>query len=103
VSLIHGDLQLSPREQVLTYELYTLAARRGEFRTTSQSWMQASRRALQRHFAPDTARALDAYIEGVALHIALNPDPQSATQTREAITRLIAPADDQGGPREQDR
>jgi DNA-binding transcriptional regulator YbjK len=103
VSLIRGDLPRSPREQVLTYELYTLAACRGEFRTVTQSWMQASRRALQRHFAADTARAWDVYIEGAALRIALNPDPQSATQTREAITRLIAPSDDQGRPREQDR
>ena len=103
VSLIHGDLQRSRREQVLTYELYTLDARRAEFRTITQSWMQASRHALERHFAPGTARALDAYIEGAALHIALDPDPQSAAQTREAITRLIGPSDDQGGPREEDR
>jgi hypothetical protein len=103
VSRIHSDRQRSPREQVLTYELYTLAVRRGELGTTSQGWMQSSRRALPRHFAPDTARALDASIEGAALDIALNPDPQSATQTRDAITRPIAPSDDQGGAREQDR
>jgi hypothetical protein len=59
--------------------------------------------ALERHRAPGTARALDAYIKGAALHIALDPDTQSAVQTREAITRLIGPSDDQGGPREEDR
>lgn len=103
VSLIRGDLQRSRREQVLTYELYTLDARRAEFRTITQNWMQASRHALERHFAPGTARALDAYLEGAVLHIALDPDPQSAAQTREAITRLFGPSDDQGGPRKQDR
>jgi DNA-binding transcriptional regulator YbjK len=103
VSLIHGDLRRSRREQVLTYELYTLDARRAEFQTITQSWMQVSRHALERHFAPGTARALDAYIEGAALLIALDPDPQSAAQTREAITRLMGPSDDQGGPREEDR
>jgi hypothetical protein len=59
--------------------------------------------ALERHFAPGTARAHDAHIEGAALHIALDPDTQSAEQTREAITRLIGPSDDQGGPRKEDR
>jgi DNA-binding transcriptional regulator YbjK len=93
-SLIDGDLRRSRREQILTYELYPLAARRDEFRIVTQSWMRASRHALERHFAPGTARALD---------ILLDPDLQSAAQTREAIIRLIGPSDDQGGPREQNR
>jgi hypothetical protein len=38
-----------------------------------------------------------------ALDIALDPDTQPAEQTREAITRLFGPSDDQGGPREEDR
>jgi DNA-binding transcriptional regulator YbjK len=70
------------------YELYTLAARRPEFRTITEGWMQASRRALERHFTPDTARALDAYIEGAALHIALDNTPPTPDQTRSAIRRL---------------
>jgi hypothetical protein len=56
-----------------------------------------------RHFAPGTARARDASIEGSALHITLDPDPQSAAQTHEAITRLIDPPGDQGGSRKDDR
>ncbi|WP_220269988.1 TetR/AcrR family transcriptional regulator [Marinitenerispora sediminis] len=93
VALIHGDLQRSQREHVLTYELYTLAARRPAFRSITQTWMRASRRALERHFAPETVRALDAYIEGAALHIALDPDPQPPAATRAAVDRLTrAPA-----------
>jgi hypothetical protein len=38
-----------------------------------------------------------------AFRIALDPDPQTAARTREAITRLIVPSSDQGGPREEDR
>ncbi len=72
-------------------------------RLRSYDFVLEDNAALERHFAPGTARALGAYIEGAALHIALVPDPQSAAQTREAITRLIGPSDDQGGPREQDR
>lgn len=86
--MIHGDLQRCRREHVLTYELYTLAARRAVFRSITQRWMRESRRALERHFAPDTARALDAYIEGAALHIALDTDPQPRTLTRAAVARL---------------
>lgn len=90
VELIHADLQRSNREQVLTYELYTLAARRSEFRTITEGWMRASRAALQRHFAPPTARAVDAYIEGAALHIALENAPQQPDQTRAALQLLTA-------------
>ncbi|WP_226872465.1 TetR/AcrR family transcriptional regulator [Microbispora sitophila] len=90
VALIHGDLQRSRREHVLTYELYTLAARRAAFRSITHRWMRESRRALERHFAPDTARALDAYVEGAALHIALHPDPQPPALTRAAVARLAS-------------
>ena len=43
VSLIHEDLQRSRAEHVVTYELYTLAARNPDFRMTQV--MRASRRA----------------------------------------------------------
>lgn len=89
VGLIHGDLQRSTREQVLSYELYTLAARRPEFRAITQRWMRASRGALRRHLDATTARIVDAYIEGAAMHIALDPQPQTARVTRDAVRRLV--------------
>lgn len=89
VSLVHEDLQRSAAEHVLTYELYTLAARRPEFRALTQAWMQASRRALERHLPAEVARRVDAYVEGAALHIALSPDPQAPTETRSALQRLM--------------
>lgn len=88
VRLVHDDLQRSAREHVLTYELYTLAARRPEFRSLTEAWMQASRRALERHFSPDVARTLDAYVEGAALHIALDRAPQGPDRTRAALVAL---------------
>lgn len=88
VKLIHEDLQRSSREHVLTYELYTLAARRSEFRPITEEWMQASRAALEQHFPPDVARMLDAYIEGAALHIALDRTPPPATLTAQTLTTL---------------
>lgn len=91
VALVHEDLQRSGHEHVLTYELYTLAARRRQFRAITQDWMRASRRSLERHFAPEVARRLDAHIEGAALHVALDPHPQGPDATRTALTRLTAP------------
>lgn len=88
VDLIHVDLQRSNREQVLTYELYTLAARRARFRVITDQWMRASRAALGRHFPPDTARILDAYIEGAAMHVALDSEPQDRALTRAALAGL---------------
>jgi TetR/AcrR family transcriptional regulator, regulator of biofilm formation and stress response len=88
VSLIHEDLQRSRAEHVVAYELYTLAARNPHFRTITQAWIRASRQTLQRHFDPTTARRLDAYIEGAALHIALDPDPQATEDTRAALYLL---------------
>lgn len=88
VALVHEDLQRSRSEQVLNYELYTLAARQERFRAITQAWMRASRQALERHFDPETARRLDAHIEGAALHVALDPEPQEPDQTRAALQRL---------------
>ncbi|MEH3075571.1 MAG: TetR family transcriptional regulator [Quadrisphaera sp.] len=92
VVLIHDDLQRSREEHVLSYELYTLAARRPEFRSLTQAWMKASRAVLERLFDPTTARRLDAYIEGAALHIALDPDPQSPEQTAADLNLLVTHA-----------
>lgn len=91
VELIHEDLQRSSREHVLTYELYTLAARRSEFRSITEDWMRASRTALERHFSPEVARTLDAYIEGAALHIALDRASPSQELTAQTLAVLAHP------------
>ncbi|WP_433243432.1 TetR/AcrR family transcriptional regulator [Streptosporangium sp. CA-135522] len=88
VRLITEDLIGSPREVVLTYELYTLAARNPALREVTRAWMARSRRALERHFDPATARYLDALIEGLAIHSALDPTPMSTEDVRAAISRI---------------
>jgi DNA-binding transcriptional regulator YbjK len=80
------------RDLVLTLELYTLAARQPAFRQINQDWMAASRRALELHFDPNTARQLDALIEGLSIHRALAPQPHGRELTLEAINRLCAGA-----------
>ncbi|MFB9376984.1 TetR/AcrR family transcriptional regulator [Kineococcus gynurae] len=87
VDLIHGT-EADPntdRDLVLTFELYTLAARKPAFRQITRDWMAASRRELERHFTPDEARRVDALIEGVSIHRSLDLDPPDVAFTRDAI------------------
>lgn len=72
--LIAHDVFPSPRDLVLTHELYTLAARDPSYRTLTNAWMSRSRAALGRHFDATTCRILDALIEGVTIHRALETD-----------------------------
>lgn len=71
VALIMEDMFANQRELVLNQELYTLAARIPAFREITDAWMARSRAALSQQFDPDTARGLDALIEGLTLHGAL--------------------------------
>jgi DNA-binding transcriptional regulator YbjK len=88
--LVHLDVLGDPRDLVLTLELYTLAARQPVYRQINQDWMSASRRALEKHFDPDTARQLDALIEGLSIHRALAPQPHDRDLTLEAINRICS-------------
>ncbi|WAC65530.1 TetR family transcriptional regulator [Agrococcus sp. SL85] len=71
-SLVHGTVLGTRRELVLTQELYTLAARDERFRAITAAWMLRSRAALERHLDPEAARGVDALMEGLTLHRALD-------------------------------
>jgi DNA-binding transcriptional regulator YbjK len=89
VQLVSADLLGSERDLVLSVELYVAAARRPALRAVTQAWMGRSRRALEQHFDPTTARELDALIEGLVLHSALSTDPMTPEQMRHAIERFL--------------
>lgn len=89
VALVVDDTLASPRDLVLTQELYTLAARDPRFRTVTHAWMRRSRDALERHLDPATARILDALVEGLALHRALDTDPHDRAVAVDAVTRVV--------------
>ena len=97
VDAVEVDILSDQRELVLTQELYTLAARDASFRDITNAWMGRSRAALEQHVDPVTARMLDALIEGLTLHRALDNEPQDYTVVRTAIARItdtrIAEAD----------
>jgi DNA-binding transcriptional regulator YbjK len=88
VELITQDLVGEPRDQVLAYELYAAAIRIPALRRVTQAWMQRSREALQRHFSEESARLLDALVEGLALHGTLSTEPLAEDEIREAIRRI---------------
>jgi DNA-binding transcriptional regulator YbjK len=82
------DLLGSGRDLVLAVELYAAAARDPALRAVTQDWMSRSRRSLERHLDPVTAREVDALVEGLVLHSALSTDPMDAAGIRSAIHRL---------------
>ncbi|MBM7389713.1 TetR/AcrR family transcriptional regulator [Clavibacter phaseoli] len=89
VDVIVHDLMGTQRDLVLTHELYTLAARRPEYRAITQAWMARSRTTLEQHVDPTTARMLDALIEGLSIHRALDPEPPDQSFIREAVKRIL--------------
>ena len=80
----------SQRDLVLTQELYTLAAREPAFRDITHAWMARSRRTLEPFFDPTTARILDALVEGLSIHRALDNEPQDDAIVSAAIEVLTA-------------
>ncbi|QNS03056.1 TetR/AcrR family transcriptional regulator [Streptomyces xanthii] len=89
-TLIHAVAEGPRRDLVLTQELYTLAARRPEYRTLTAAWMRSSRRLLEQHFSAPAARRLDALIEGLTLHGALDDTPPDREVTRTAVALITA-------------
>lgn len=87
--LVLNDVAADDRELVLAQELYTLAARDASFRAITPAWMARSRAALERHFDPATARMLDALIEGLTLHRALDIETRDPQEVDDAIRRLV--------------
>lgn len=91
VGLVHDDLASGPNDLVLTLELYTLAARQPAFRQITHDWMRRSRDVLERHVDARTAHQLDALIEGLFIHVSLDPTPHGRDVTRDAVRRFLSP------------
>ncbi|WP_091227152.1 TetR/AcrR family transcriptional regulator [Microbacterium sp. 3J1] len=91
VEIIREDVFGSTREFVLSHELYTLAAREPAYRALTTAWMQRSRAALERHFDVDTARLLDAMIEGISIHRALDEQVRDEAEIAVAVERITTP------------
>lgn len=91
VAIITRDVFGTQRDLVLTHELYTLASREPAYRELTNAWMGRSRAALERHFDPGTARMLDALIEGLTIHRALDTEAPRPETVTEAVRRITTP------------
>ncbi|WP_010685729.1 TetR/AcrR family transcriptional regulator [Methylobacterium mesophilicum] len=88
VDLVVDARWVGPRALLLSYELYALAARNPPMRAVMRRWMGRSRAALERHFAPEAAKVLDAMIEGLLIHRSVDPQPMDRAQVRALVDRL---------------
>ncbi|SMO86973.1 TetR/AcrR family transcriptional regulator [Paracoccus laeviglucosivorans] len=90
VDLISGGLWATQRNMMLSFELYAYAARNPRLREVLVDWMAQSRAAMQQHFPPETARILDAFLEGVTIHNTSSENLIPRSQVREIVGRLTA-------------
>lgn len=72
----------------LMYQLYAFVGCKPELKTVMQNWMQNSQQVLQNWFDPTTARALDAFIEGMTLHFVTDRTPSGEKEIREMVGRI---------------
>jgi TetR/AcrR family transcriptional regulator, regulator of biofilm formation and stress response len=78
------------RNLVLTYELYTLAAREPAFKAIVFDWMQRDRATFETNFDPPTARLLGALIEGLIIHQTFDPHTDDQEIAASGVDRIIA-------------
>ncbi|MEV0714086.1 TetR family transcriptional regulator [Asanoa sp. NPDC050611] len=88
--MVHGNAGAQVGEWAVSYELYLAALRDPALRTVTEEWMRTSRTVLERFVDPDTARGLDALIEGLLMHRMLSTAPFPREITRAAVARAVA-------------
>lgn len=88
VEVIVGDVWATPRKLALTYELYAFASRNPALKAIIRDWIGRSQAALERHFDRETARALDALVEGLGSLRAVEREPLERAFVRQAVDRL---------------
>ena len=72
----------------LMYQLYAFVGCSPALKNVMQNWMQGSQKVLEQWFDPSTARALDAFIEGMTLHFVTDREPLSKAGIREMVGRI---------------
>lgn len=90
VDIICGGFILNDRNTTLALELYAYTARKPEAKALMTDWMAESRKALERHFTSDVAIAVDAMIEGIAIHNYMSADLVSRDVIKAIVGKLTA-------------
>ena len=86
--MIYGSQVTTPDNMELMYQLYAFASRKPALKTVMQNWMLRSQQTLEQWFDPVTARALDAFIEGMTLHFVTDRQPLSRDDIRRMVGRI---------------
>ncbi|BBR58183.1 MULTISPECIES: TetR/AcrR family transcriptional regulator [unclassified Klebsiella] len=86
--LIFTSQVTTPRNMTLMYQLYALASSTPSMKAIMQNWMQRSQQTLAQWFDPVTARALDAFIEGMTLHLVTDRQPLAREDIRKMVGRI---------------
>lgn len=90
IAIIRDDVFGDQRDLVLTHELYILSARNETFRRITSNWMARSRAALELYFEPEAARTIDALIEGLTIHGALDVENRDFDEVDRAVRTVVA-------------
>ena len=86
--LIFSSQVTTPKNMTLMYQFYALASSSPAMKAVMQRWMQRSQQTLEQWFDPATARALDAFIEGMTLHFVTDRQPLDRNTIRKMVGRI---------------
>ncbi|WP_436856971.1 TetR/AcrR family transcriptional regulator [Citrobacter tructae] len=86
--MIYSSQITTPENMALMYQLYAFASRKPALKTVMQNWMQRSQQTLEQWFSPGTARALDAFIEGMTLHFVTDRTPPAREEILLMVKRI---------------
>ncbi|SNY76673.1 TetR/AcrR family transcriptional regulator [Enterobacter sp. CC120223-11] len=86
--LIFSAQVTTTRNMELMYQLYAFIGCKPALKNVMQNWMQGSQQVLEQWFDSATARALDAFIEGMTLHFVTDRAPLGKEEIREMVGRI---------------
>ncbi|WP_194205561.1 TetR/AcrR family transcriptional regulator [Superficieibacter sp. 1612_C1] len=86
--LIFSAQMTTVRNMELMYQLYAYMSKKPALKGIMQNWMRRSQQTLEYWFEPVTARALDAFIEGMTLHFVIDRQPLTRDEIRCMVARI---------------
>lgn len=86
--MIYGSQVTTPDNMALMYQLYAYASSKPALKIVMQNWMQRSQNTLTQWFDSQTARALDAFIEGMTLHVVTDRTPLARDVILQMVRRI---------------
>ncbi|MEG3131128.1 TetR family transcriptional regulator [Pantoea cypripedii] len=90
VDIIDKKIWGSPQTLTLSFELYAFVSRNPKLKNLPREWMNQSRQALEQHFTPSTARAIDALIEGIGIHNFFDEKPMTRLEIEKIVKKVAS-------------